>query len=870
MKFKLKDYQTDAVRSVLERLEEARTTYVRDDTLSSFALTATTGAGKTVVAAAVIEALFYGGDTFAADDGAVVIWFSDDPSLNDQSRGRLLEASDKLLHSDLVTIAPPFSKPRLEPHKVYFLNTHRLGKNSLLTRGYEPDAEGSESLPGMGVGTQPDLQGWTIWETIANTIQDDDLTAYLILDEAHRGFKGTARSDKPTIVRRLVAGHSSYPPIPVVWGISATVDRFESAMKAADVEQKRRQLPMVTVDGFRVQESGLVKDTVILDIPNEAGNFDSVLVRLAAKKLRASSERWQDYCVAQGLVDVVRPLLVLQVPNNQDDDDVGLALDTIMSECPDLRGNAVRHVLGEHSVQKFGSWEVDHIEPQMVEDQTQVRVLVAKDAISTGWDCPRAEVLVSFRPATDHTHITQLLGRMVRNPLARRIPGDEKLNSVECIVPFFDRTTAGNVVKFLSGMIEKVPDGAKPKVIREECLLERNPDIANEVWACWESLPTETIPKRDASPVQRLARLALALSQDGLRPGALAEVEGRFHGLLDEARTTYAEKMDKAIQEIWDVHVQAISGRIGKPAAQLTYTEFVERADDRAIRVGFDAARKALGAHVAGSYRDYLADLGAGDDDSMREAYVTTAALATVPDVRDLVDAESDKMANEWFAAYGAKIRGLMDLRRAEYDEIRAMATTPKVALLGRPRTRIEDYLDEGDDGQTFAAELVPNHLMADEDGQCPVSKLNDWELAVVKRELARPDSVGWYRNPPRQTFDSLGVAYRDEQGNWRSMHPDFIFFNRIDGVVRASIVDPHGHHLEDSTVKLQGLARFAADHGDKFHRIHAVSRVGNSMQILDLKMAAVRDAVIAGKRSPIELYESDVAIAFGAEQNPS
>ena len=45
-----------------------------------------------------------------------------------------------------------------------------------------------------------------------------------------------------------------------------------------------------------------------------------------------------------------------------------------------------------------------------------MRVLFAKDAISTGWDCPRAEVLVSFRPAEDETRITQLLGRMVRTP----------------------------------------------------------------------------------------------------------------------------------------------------------------------------------------------------------------------------------------------------------------------------------------------------------------------------------------------------------------------------------------------------------------------------------------------------------------------
>ncbi|MGH3513794.1 MAG: hypothetical protein ACRDRB_16150 [Pseudonocardiaceae bacterium] len=143
---------------------------------------------------------------------------------------------------------------------------------------------------------------------------------------------------------------------------------------------------------------------------------------------------------------------MLQSPNTPDPDTLGRALDEIFAEYPDLSSDAVRHVLGDHSVQRFGTWEVDWIEPQRVEETTRVRVLIAKDGISTGWDCPRAEVLVSFRPATDHTHITQLLGRMVRNPLARRVPGDERLNAVDCILPFFDRTTAGNVVKFLTAI----------------------------------------------------------------------------------------------------------------------------------------------------------------------------------------------------------------------------------------------------------------------------------------------------------------------------------------------------------------------------------------------------------------------------------
>ena len=152
---------------------------------------------------------------------------------------------------------------------------------------------------------------------------------------------------------------------------------------------------------------------------------------------------------------------------------------------------------------------------------------------------------------------------------------------------------------------------------------------------------------------------------------------------------------------------------------------------------------------------------------------------------------------------------------------------------------------------------------MSDADGMCPIGALNVWEREVVLKELSRPTSVGWYRNPPRLSVDSLGIAYRDEVGNWRSMHPDFVFFNEIDGVVLPSIVDPHGHHLEDSLVKLQGLAKFAKTFGDKFHRIEAVTKLAISMRILDLKIPAVRDAILAGKKPPMELSESDIAFEY-------
>jgi type III restriction enzyme len=327
MKFTLKDYQTDAVRDVLSNLKKARRYWHNEADRSSFSLTAVTGAGKTVMAAAVFEALFHGNDDFDfdADPGAAVIWFSDDPSLNEQTRFRLMEASDRLAHTTLIPVGNTFNQPKFNGKKVYFLNTQKLGKKSLLVRGF--DQEEVETKTGTRLlHMRPDLHSFTIWDTIQNTIEDPDLTLYLVLDEAHRGMGSPANAEKGTIVQRLINGNNGVPSIPIVWGISATVKRFNDAMQLAE---KRNFLPNVVVDSTKVQESGLIKDTILLDIPDEVGDFDTVLVRRATDKLKTSTEEWVEYAKDQGDSISVAPLMVLQVPNTPNPDEIGRALDTI-------------------------------------------------------------------------------------------------------------------------------------------------------------------------------------------------------------------------------------------------------------------------------------------------------------------------------------------------------------------------------------------------------------------------------------------------------------------------------------------------------------------------------------------------------------
>jgi len=114
------------------------------------------------MAAAAIEALFWGNEMFdlEPDPGAVVLWFSDDPSLSEQTRTWLMQASEKFTYTKLARIEPPFSQPRLTPGKVYSLNTQKLGAKSLLVRGHvESEAERAAALAGQGRLAAPDRQG---------------------------------------------------------------------------------------------------------------------------------------------------------------------------------------------------------------------------------------------------------------------------------------------------------------------------------------------------------------------------------------------------------------------------------------------------------------------------------------------------------------------------------------------------------------------------------------------------------------------------------------------------------------------------------------------------------------------------------------
>lgn len=840
MRYSLKDYQEDAVSNVLDRLARARDDWHDRHSPGAFSLAATTGSGKTVIAAAVIEALF-GGDPendFDPDPGAVVLWFTDDPSLNEQTRFRLLDAADRIGPARLDVIESTFQREKLEPGKVYFLNAQKLGKNSLLVRGSVPASReiGQAQLP------MPDSRAFTMWDTLANTIADERLTLYLILDEAHRGMTPRSRGDrveKATIVQRLVNGANIVPPVPIVWGISATVERFNEAIAAA---QNRTNYPSVVVSPARVQESGLLKDDIRLDFPAEAGRFDTVLLARATRKTKEATELWRAYAQREGTEAVV-PLLVVQLPNTPSDELLVSAFNTVRQAWRELESDAMAHVFGDHATIELGGFTVPHIAPETVQDRAHIRVLFAKDAISTGWDCPRAEVLVSFRPANDETHITQLLGRMVRTPLARRVPGNDVLNSVACVLPHFDRSAAAKVARNMLGERELDEDGtgggAGRRVLLAPVDMDVNPTVPPIVWERFDSLPSQTLPRRAARPLSRLSSLALALSRDGLRTDARKDANQSLFAKLDGLMAQHRSEVAAASKGILRVSGETLVARV--VGGEVTdWDDFVEAADELSVEADFKSACRVLTAELARKYADHLTE-DDEDDDGLFEAHVKVAALAQVEGVSDEVDMEADRLCRKWFDDYRVAIRGLSDERCAVYDEIKGMHTETQVTAIKRPRVRTEET--ESQDGNKL--ETRTGHIMSDSDGNFPIDSLNQWEIDVLDKETGRDGFLAWYRNPARPSADALAVAYQDAQGHWRRMCPDFLFFHGDEQEARVTIVDPHGHHLADALHKLRGLAEFADRHGQSFFRIESVARVPDGvLRVLDLADPNVRDAV--------------------------
>lgn len=861
MKYTLMPYQETASDTIMERLDEAAES--RDKGRPAvFALSAPTGAGKTVIATSVFERILIPSDDRVEDENAVILWLSDNPDLNEQSRYRIETASSDLA-TRTVTLDSSFNLPTFERGCIYFLNTQKLGKGTKLTGGRR---DTQDPLFARGDTTQV-----TFWDTLRNTIHSDQHNLILVVDEAHRGA-GKQRKDKATILRRLIEGHTPdghaepVPPIPTVMGISATPGAFKTMI--GGMSGSRLVLDDVEVPVADVQESGLIKDIVELRIPGEEGkSFDGVFVQDAARILAETTARWDAYHADQGGDgERVVPLMVVQMKDKATDEDMYQATSAIRKGWPQIPHDCFANVYGEHDNIMAGDTLVPYIEPQRVQERTEIRVLFAKTAISTGWDCPRAEVMVSYRTARDEAHITQVIGRMVRSPLARRIEGNDLLNSVLCVLPQFDRPAAEDAVKRINqGKQDDTGDGGDVPVVDIVIDTETLTPVENEkVWDAFCALPRMVAPTRSDKPISMLLNLGIELQRDGLMENGMKQAEDELIAIVNGYLTRYEKQVADKREDILKVQTQRLVFNYAD--RDLTTDESGDElyADRRVIEEAYRAAipvfTRALADMWVDARTDELVDKDpdADEEELIDEARLQLAALAGVAGIAQSVSDNADDVAGDWLDTYNAELAVLPDSRKAAYQPLREMAIHPSHEPLTKPANRTVPQGTADKDNNLVPFTRYVGHLLTASDGTAPFN-LNEWEAHVVATESGRSGAVGWYRNPSRASAEALTAVYLDDTANrWRNMQPDFIFFREVGDTVRPSIIDPHGHHLGDALDKLRALSNYAAEFGDQFVQILAVSgKDVDSLRSVDLKNPDVR-AVIDKAETAAEVYERE------------
>jgi type III restriction enzyme len=224
----------------------------------------------------------------------------------------------------------------------------------------------------------------------------------VILDEGHKAISPLARATiegaNPSIVVEL----------------SAT----PKAVKTASGDVKPNIICKVT--GRELLDEEMIKLPLNIATSGEK-NWKDVLTQ-ARDKREALAAKAGEYAGAKHRGDAIRPIVLVQVERTGKDQ---RGPDHIHAE--DVREYLMERLSVHKDAIAVKSSEMDELSDieDLLSPGCLVEWIITKSALQEGWDCPFAYILVSLNNTQSTTGMTQLVGRILRQPFQRRTPFDE-------------------------------------------------------------------------------------------------------------------------------------------------------------------------------------------------------------------------------------------------------------------------------------------------------------------------------------------------------------------------------------------------------------------------------------------------------------
>jgi len=373
MSLNVANYQTDAI----EKLTDSVTRLWSSGKMQlPVVLKSPTGSGKTFMLAHFIKGLNHT-PTWDADKAYIWITFSEELAL--QSRNKFEQYFGTAQENGLLTVGD-LAQGKLKKNDILFLNWQKLVSKSMGNRKLRrPDHEALRKEQG------------TYFDDFIDATHLDNRSIILVIDEAHTNVT-------PDLAQEVI----DYMSPRVVLHVSAT-PKPEMVAKAADLGS------YVSVPREEVVKEGLIKEKIIIQTAEDLeryseSDFDHTLLDLGLQKREALKKKYEE------LGKDINPLLLIQLPNDDS---------SLVSLGEKTKEQVVVDYLEKVGVnpQRIARWFDNHAKPDFLEDNNDKHdVLIFKLAAGTGWDCPRAQVLVMFRNIKVEQRYIQTIGRILRTP----------------------------------------------------------------------------------------------------------------------------------------------------------------------------------------------------------------------------------------------------------------------------------------------------------------------------------------------------------------------------------------------------------------------------------------------------------------------
>ena len=235
-------------------------------------------------------------------------------------------------------------------------------------------------------------QGLSLYD-IARKTREENIPIIVVIDEEHLFWTKTADKSKAVLEK-----------------INAKVEIRISATPKTKAEY------LVNIDRQEVIREEMIKEGVLLNPDVTSGYANDIalnehLINKALEKRQQIADAYKKEGVN------INPLLLIQLPNDTTDamtaDDTKI-MEQVVQYLDVMQGiNTDNHRLAVWlSKQKTNLEDIER-------NDNITEVLLFKQAIALGWDCPRAAVLLIFRKLTSDTFTVQTVGRILRMPEQR-------------------------------------------------------------------------------------------------------------------------------------------------------------------------------------------------------------------------------------------------------------------------------------------------------------------------------------------------------------------------------------------------------------------------------------------------------------------